>query len=119
MHIALFAILTPILGDYADSIGRKSPRKALYELGGIHFTVIAVLLFINTFIPKGALVFNPKVLGTELAGLVKDVEMDTRTNNFESGNREEFHSISCVVEIEIDEISNQSPKKPKVRFAVG
>ncbi|KAI5806990.1 hypothetical protein EDC01DRAFT_684300 [Geopyxis carbonaria] len=117
MYIALFAILTPILGDYADSIGRKSPNKALYDLGGIQLTVIAILLFINTFVPKGALKFNPKVLGAGPTVLEEDVEMNTRTKDFQSRDDENCCPIPCIIGVEVDEVSYHSPpKRLKVRF---
>jgi hypothetical protein len=35
-----------------------------YSLDRIHFSVACAVIFISTFIPKGAFAFNPKALGS-------------------------------------------------------
>ncbi|CAF1164073.1 unnamed protein product [Didymodactylos carnosus] len=66
-YIVIYAIANPLLGKYIDSIynSTKSIRPALVNTAGVQFTVITVVIFACTFIPKGAVAFNPAVLHKE------------------------------------------------------
>jgi hypothetical protein len=46
----------------------------LIDLGGVQFTVICVFVMANTFIPKGAFMFNPEMLYNE--SLEENVEKE-------------------------------------------
>lgn len=60
-YIIIYAILNPILGIYIDHIYNLtgSVRPALLNTAAIQLTIILVLVFLSTFIPKGSFAFNP------------------------------------------------------------
>ena len=60
-YIIIYAILNPILGKYIDYIYNltSSVRPALLHTAAIQLTIILVLVFLSTFIPKGSFAFNP------------------------------------------------------------
>ena len=66
-YIILYAIANPLLGIYIDSVYNStgSVRQALLYTGGVQLTVIAVLVFVSTFIPKGAIAFNPRLINDD------------------------------------------------------
>ena len=72
--IVLYAVLAPLLGKVFDRVLTEDGniQRALIYLGGAQFTVIFVIVMANTFIPKGALKFNPEMLYNET--LEEDVE---------------------------------------------
>ena len=69
-YIVIYAILQPVLGSYVDhTLKTHDAHYALKYVGGVQFTVIAVVLFCSTFIPRGALSLNPQLLfGEDLSG---------------------------------------------------
>ena len=73
-YIILYAIANPLLGIYIDSVYNStgSVRQALLYTGGVQLTVIAVLVFVSTFIPKGAIAFNPRLINDD--GDLNDAE---------------------------------------------
>ncbi|KAH8152672.1 uncharacterized protein LAJ45_03513 [Morchella importuna] len=66
-YIILFAILSSTLGRYIDSTIKSSgdAHVALFNIGGVQFTVLATILFLATLIPRGALRLNPDLLDDE------------------------------------------------------
>jgi hypothetical protein len=77
--ILLYAILAPLLGKVFDRVLTQDGniKQALVYLGGVQFTVICAFVMANTFIPRGAFTFNPKMLCNEtleedLGGLVQN-----------------------------------------------
>jgi hypothetical protein len=72
--IVLYAVLAPLLGKVFDRVLTEDGniQKALIYLGGAQFTVICVVVLVNTFVPKGALHLNPEMLYDEK--LEDDVE---------------------------------------------
>lgn len=73
-YIVTYAILQPVLGNYVDDILKThDAHHALKYVGGIQFTVIGVVLFCSTFIPRGAFSLNPQLLfGEDLSGPIDD-----------------------------------------------
>lgn len=71
-YIVTYAILQPTLGAYVDKkLKTDGPHYALKYVGGVQFTVIGIILFCSTFIPRGAFAFNPQLLfGEDLTGPV-------------------------------------------------
>ena len=69
-YIITYAILSPLLGQYMDGVfastggGEKEGtiRPAITIIAGVQFTAISVVIMAATFIPKGALSWNPKAL---------------------------------------------------------
>jgi hypothetical protein len=67
-YIVTYAITSPILGGYIDRVSNRNDEnihEAIRNVAGVQFTVICVLVMAATFIPKGALSFNPKLLSDE------------------------------------------------------
>ncbi|OCL12411.1 hypothetical protein AOQ84DRAFT_395705 [Glonium stellatum] len=71
-YIVTYAITSPLLGRYIDSVYKKTGgsngghiQEAIQNVAGVQFTVIFVLVMAATFIPQGAYSFNPKMLGNE------------------------------------------------------
>ena len=60
-YIIIYAILNPILGKYIDQVYNSSGsvRPALLNTAAIQLTIILVVVFFSTFIPKGAFALNP------------------------------------------------------------
>ncbi|KAG0076444.1 hypothetical protein BGZ93_000824 [Podila epicladia] len=67
-YIILYAFLGPVLGTIIDDALNSVPnqggdiRPALVKVGGIMYTVVAVILIVATFIPKGSFAFNPEII---------------------------------------------------------
>lgn len=63
-YIIIYAILNPTLGLYIDRVFTmtKSIRPAFLNTVAIQMTVIAVVVFAATFIPKHALACNPRLI---------------------------------------------------------
>jgi hypothetical protein len=64
-YIVLNAVFSSVLGSVIDKDFKKN-KNILYSLktvGGAHFTVACGIIFLSTFIPKGAFAFNPKNIG--------------------------------------------------------
>jgi len=64
-YIVLNAVFSSVLGNVIDRDFKKT-KNILYSLktvGGAHFTVACGVIFLSTFIPKGAFAFNPKAIG--------------------------------------------------------
>jgi MFS family permease len=63
-YISIYAILAPCLGLYVDK--HLTDMKTVFtNIGGIHFTILAVIIFTATLIPRGALSLNPQLLDNE------------------------------------------------------
>lgn len=50
--------MSPALGVFADR--NDNPHTTILGIGAIQFTVLAAVLLCSTFVPKGALSFNPE-----------------------------------------------------------
>lgn len=64
-YIVIYAITSPLLGRYIDKISKRNNgniSEAFKNIAGVQFTIIAVLILAATFIPRGALSFNPDTL---------------------------------------------------------
>ena len=66
-YIILYAILNPLLGKYIDSIynSQATVRPALLYTAAVQLSIISAIVFLSTFIPKGAFAFNPKLLQSQ------------------------------------------------------
>ncbi|QDS69048.1 hypothetical protein FKW77_009786 [Venturia effusa] len=72
LYIVMYAIASPLLGRYIDGVYNRSGganggdiRPAIHNVAGVQFTVLCIVVFASTFIPKGAISFNPKMLNEE------------------------------------------------------
>ncbi|PNS14411.1 hypothetical protein CAC42_3697 [Sphaceloma murrayae] len=74
-YIVLYAIFNPVLGAYIDrvdqadrrarGVSQGDVRPAVYNIAGVQFTVLAIIVIMATFIPKGAFRFNPSMINEE------------------------------------------------------
>jgi hypothetical protein len=72
-YIVTYAISGTLLGRYLDGVynssggtrGGGTIRSGLVYTAGVQFTIICVLVLAATFVPKGALAFNPKMISEE------------------------------------------------------
>ncbi|KIW92568.1 uncharacterized protein Z519_06415 [Cladophialophora bantiana CBS 173.52] len=79
--IVIYAICSPLLGRYIDRVYAEKGgpdggniHRAIRNVGGVQFTVLMAVVLASTFIPKGALSFNPKILNDEV--LDHDIDHD-------------------------------------------
>lgn len=79
-YIVTYAVLGTFLGRYLDGVYNAtggsdggSISGGLVYTAGVQFTIICVLVFASTFVPEGAVAFNPKMLYDE--PLDDDVDM--------------------------------------------
>ncbi|KAK9320387.1 hypothetical protein V1517DRAFT_210292 [Lipomyces orientalis] len=81
-YIVIYAITSPLLGRYIDSVYKKTGgadnggdiHEAIQNVGGVQFTIIFVIIVTATFVPQGAFSLNPKMLSNEK--LDTDLELD-------------------------------------------
>lgn len=67
-YIVIYAIASVSLGTYIDRVSDKNKdqiQPAIFNVAGIQFTIICVLVMTSTFVPKGAFSLNPKMLHDE------------------------------------------------------
>ncbi|KAK4163286.1 major facilitator superfamily domain-containing protein [Cladorrhinum sp. PSN259] len=72
-YIVTYAILGTVLGNYLDGVYNKTGGlegggridEGLVFTVGVQFTLIGVMVLAATFVPRGALAFNPKMLSEE------------------------------------------------------
>ncbi|PIG82397.1 hypothetical protein AARAC_007947 [Aspergillus arachidicola] len=72
-YIILYAITSPILGSYIDRVysdtgGSENGGNiyaAIQNVASVQFSIISGLVLISTFVPRGSLAFNPKMLYNE------------------------------------------------------
>ena len=76
-YIILYSIANPFLGRHIDHVFNDSGtvRPALIYTAAVKLTVIFVIMFASTFIPKGAVAFNPVLIEDEDAAK-EDVDQE-------------------------------------------
>ncbi|KAG0028409.1 hypothetical protein BGZ82_008439 [Podila clonocystis] len=91
-YIVLYAILGPVLSsvlDKAYNSGKGDIRPALVNVGGVMYTVVAVVLIAATFIPKGSFAFNPEIIdNVEIRDDDVDGELAAYTDEFKPNKSE-------------------------------
>ncbi|CAD6884583.1 unnamed protein product [Tilletia controversa] len=83
LYIVIYALVSTFLGRWVDSqingaVGAAAvgpAKKALVYVAGVHFTILAAIIIASTFIPRGALAFNPKPEGDLATPTDEEVEM--------------------------------------------
>ena len=85
-YIVTYAILGTFLGRYLDGVYNStggsdggSISSGLVYTAGVQFSIICVLVFASTFVPKGAVAFNPKMLYDE--ALDQDLEEEVLSSD--------------------------------------
>ena len=94
-YIVIYAICSPLLGKYIDGVYNRSGgaddggtiRPALVNTAGVQFTVLSVVVLASTFVPRGALSINPKMIND--LQLDKELERsDLSSEDMEEKRRE-------------------------------
>ncbi|KAJ6259644.1 hypothetical protein Dda_5282 [Drechslerella dactyloides] len=70
-YIIVYAIMSPLVGKYIDKIGDEHDdviQPGIFNIAGVHFTVLSGIMLAATFIPRGSWSLNPKLLD--------DIELD-------------------------------------------
>lgn len=88
-YIVTYAILGTFLGRYLDGVYNAtggsdggSISSGLVYTAGVQFSIICVLVFASTFVPKGAVAFNPKMLyGEALDNNLEEDEVISSDNS--------------------------------------
>jgi MFS family permease len=100
-YIIIYAIISPLVGKYIDKVfaetgGEKNGgtiRPALRNIVGVQFTILSVIIFCATFVPRGAFHLNPKLLD----------EVELNTDEESSGGEEDTKkedTIEMIVPID-------------------
>lgn len=88
-YIVIYAITSPLLGRYIDNVSKRNGgniSEAFRNIAGVQFTIISVLILVATFIPKGALSFNPNTLYGERL----DKELDAESSEDGDEDQKQF-----------------------------
>ena len=104
-YIVIYAICSPLLGRYIDSVYASTDgsnggdiHRAIRNVAGVQFTILMIIVLSSTFVPRGALSFNPKMLNDE----VLDKEVDHDSDGEFSGMREKERHQS-IVQMKVEE----------------
>lgn len=84
VNIVLMAVVSPLLGRYIDFVFNQTGQiySAITYTAGVHFTIVFVVIFAATFIPRGSLAFNPEMLhGEKLDKDISDSESTSDAQN--------------------------------------
>ena len=77
-YIIIYAVANPMLGKHIDRVSKENDgdiHKAIRNIAGVQFTVIGVVIMAATFIPRGSLALNPRMLFNEnLDGPIESTE---------------------------------------------
>ena len=107
-YIVIFAICSPLLGRYIDSVfartggseGGGNIFEAIRNTAGVQFTVIMAVVLASTFIPRGSLAFNPKMLNDE--ALDKDLDHDSEGKiDFDDMSKNERNQVQVGAQAEV------------------
>ncbi|CAF2896427.1 unnamed protein product [Rotaria sp. Silwood2] len=84
-YIILYAVANPLLGIYIDSVynNQGTIRPALIYTAGVQFSIVSIMVFASTFIPKGSITFNPRMLA----------EQDSDEANIRDQNVDDVHTV--------------------------
>ena len=99
-YIVIYAIASPLLGRYADGVfaatggqnGGGTVRPGIVNIGGVQFTVLMAVLFLSTFVPRGALRLNPRVLEDTYL----DADIDESQDQLKYDKPDEINYIAPV-----------------------
>ncbi|CAF1192280.1 unnamed protein product [Adineta steineri] len=82
-YIIIYAILNPLLGLYIDHVYNSTGtvRPAFFNTVAIQMTVICVIVFISTLIPKGAIACNPKLSQDENVDIIENPNVSSDRNS--------------------------------------
>ncbi|KAK0100884.1 hypothetical protein ONS95_007328 [Cadophora gregata] len=63
-YIVLYAVMSPVMGNYIDNayIRENDVHGTMKYVAGVQYSVMAGVILASTFVPRGALSWNPKEL---------------------------------------------------------
>jgi hypothetical protein len=97
-YIVIYAISSPLLGRYIDRVSKANDgdvHSAVTNIAGVHFTVIAAIVMASSFIPRGSLALNPKMLFNEtLEGPVESTETSAHGESVYKGMEDDSRNTS-------------------------
>ncbi|KIW86760.1 uncharacterized protein Z519_12673 [Cladophialophora bantiana CBS 173.52] len=83
-YIVIYAITSPLLGRYVDKVYQESGgaqggdvHRAIQNIGGVQYTIIAAFMLAASFVPVGAFSLNPGMLDGD--SMANEVEMGQAT----------------------------------------
>lgn len=100
-YIVTYAIASVCLGTYIDRVSDRNNEQvqpAIFNVAGVQYTVMFVLIMSATFVPKGAFALNPEMLSEEY--LDTDLEDDEEEFEYVPGEQykgkesEESHELA-------------------------
>ncbi|KAJ9145207.1 Major facilitator superfamily domain general substrate transporter protein [Coniochaeta hoffmannii] len=86
-YVVIYAITAPLLGRYVDQVSKQNGgdvHNAVQSILGVQYTLIAVCMLAASFVPKGAMAFNPKMLYGET--LATEVGIHTSLDTVDDGS---------------------------------
>ncbi|EMD00415.1 hypothetical protein BAUCODRAFT_566100 [Baudoinia panamericana UAMH 10762] len=99
-YIVIYAIASPTLGRYVDSVYNRTGGSrggdihgAIYNVAGVQFTVLTCVVIASTFIPKGAIAFNPPALYGERLDSDVDGLIDNDRSSSEDIDEKAFDPV--------------------------
>jgi hypothetical protein len=110
-YIIVYAITSPLLGRYIDSVFNETGglnsgaiHGAILNVGGVQYSIMCVVIFASTFVPVGSWAWNPKLLFnedldsdlevTEIVDSKDDFEKELRRKNTNRTTTNESMSLS-------------------------
>ncbi|KAK3303808.1 major facilitator superfamily domain-containing protein [Chaetomium strumarium] len=94
-YIVTYAVAGTLLGRYLDGVYNKSGgtnggevRSGLLFTAGVQMSIISVLVFASTFVPRGAFAFNPKLISDEVLDDDDHIEIEEQRPRPDDGNRD-------------------------------
>ncbi|EST05170.1 Major facilitator superfamily [Kalmanozyma brasiliensis GHG001] len=100
-YIVMYSLISTFLGRWVDRRLRglsgvaaiERARDSLKYVGGVHFTILSIIIIAATFIPKGSLAFNPKTIDPSLLKN-SDEESDTSSQEIKEAKYQERDSFA-------------------------
>ena len=99
-YIVCYACLSFGLGKVIDKyVSQKEPQTFLFYIAGVMMTISCILIFLNTFIPKGACKLNPTM--EDLGVTYKEEKDDVAKNTADKEDTEENANILDTIAVNL------------------
>lgn len=95
-YIIIYAVANPLLGKYIDRVSASKNldiSSAIQNIAGVQFTIISACIIAATFIPRGAIAFNPAMINDEDLSHGEDEQrLDPVQDGFTEAGGDEKHA---------------------------
>ena len=115
-YIVTYAVLGTLLGRYLDGVYNRSGgmaggqvRTGLVYTTGVQMSVISLLVFSSTFVPKGAFSLNPKMISEESLDEDDHIEIEEQRPG-----PEEAHNLEVGFKKTRSYCSSEDGSEPRV-----